>query len=257
VEEMNSAEIQAIYVMWLRHVKRFIRARSRLIANVIQPFFFLAFLGMGLRPINFPGLPSGLVYLDFLTPGMIAMSVIFSSMFAGLSVIWDRQFGFLKETLIAPVSRISIVIGKTLGGSTVALIQGIVILIAGMLLGARISIPGTIPALIFMLLIAFFAVGLGLSIAVTLKDPDAFSLIMNLLMMPLIFLSTAFFPLESVSDWLRTIMYLNPLTYLVDGLRGFLIGSSSIPLAVDLSVALGLCASTTVLGAYMFSRSEA
>jgi len=254
---MSSAELQAVYIMWLRHVKLFIRARSRLIANIIQPFFFLAFLGMGLRPTSLPGLPSGLGYLDFLTPGMIAMSVIFSSMFAGLSVIWDRQFGFLKEVLVAPVSRLSIVIGRTLGGSTAALIQGIIILAAGVILGARINISGIIPALIFILLIAFFAVGLGLSIAVKLKDLDTFPLLMNLLMMPSIFLSTAFFPLESVSDWLRTIMYLNPLTYLVDGLRGFLTGFSSIPLAADLSIALVLCASTTALGTYMFSRSEA
>ena len=254
---MSSAELQAVYIMWLRHVKLFIRARSRLIANIIQPFFFLAFLGMGLRPTSLPRLPSGLGYLDFLTPGMIAMSVIFSSMFAGLSVIWDRQFGFLKEVLVAPVSRLSIVIGRTFGGSTVSLIQGIIILAAGVILGARINISGIIPALIFILLTAFFAVGLGLSIAVKLKDPDVFPLLMNMLMMPSIFLSTAFFPLESVSDWLRTIMYLNPLTYLVDGLRGFLTGSSSIPLAADLSIALGLCASTTALGAYMFSRSEA
>ncbi|MEM3897947.1 MAG: ABC transporter permease, partial [Nitrososphaerota archaeon] len=123
-------------------------------------------------------------------------------------------------------------------------------------LGARISLQGIIPALIFMLLIAFFAVGLGLSIAVRLRDPDAFPLLMNLIMMPSIFLSTAFFPLESVSDWLRSLMYLNPLTYLVDGLRGFLTGSSSIPLAADLAAALVLCASTTALGAYMFSKSE-
>ncbi|MEM3921991.1 MAG: ABC transporter permease [Nitrososphaerota archaeon] len=252
-----SAELQAIYVMWLRHVKLFARARSRLIANIIQPFFFLAFLGIGLRPMSLPGMPSGLSYLDFLAPGMIAMSVIFSSMFAGLSVIWDRQFGFLKEVLVAPVSRLSIVVGRTLGGSTVALIQGLLVLAAGIALGARISLQGVIPALIFMLLIAFFAVGLGLSIAVRLRDPDAFPLLMNLIMMPSIFLSTAFFPLESVSDWLRSLMYLNPLTYLVDGLRGFLTGSSSIPLVADLAAALALCVSTTALGAYMFSKSEA
>ncbi|MEM1655778.1 MAG: ABC transporter permease [Nitrososphaerota archaeon] len=252
-----NAELQAIYVMWLRDVKLFARARSRLIANIIQPFFFLAFLGIGLRPMSLPGMPRGLSYLDFLAPGMIAMSVIFSSMFAGLSVIWDRQFGFLKEVLVAPVSRLSIVVGRILGGSTVALIQGLLVLAAGIALGARISIQGIIPALIFMLLIAFFAVGLGLSIAVRLRDPDAFPLLMNLIMMPSIFLSTAFFPLESVSDWLRSLMYLNPLTYLVDGLRGFLTGSSSIPLAADLAVALALCVSTTALGAYMFSKSEA
>ena len=121
---MNSPNFQAIYVMWLRQLKLFIRARSRLIANIIQPFFFLAFLGLGLRSISLPGLSSRFGYLDFLAPGMIAMSVIFSSMFAGISVIWDRQFGFLKEIMVAPVSRVSIVLGRALGGMTTAFFQG-------------------------------------------------------------------------------------------------------------------------------------
>ena len=254
---MNSPNFQAIYVMWLRQLKLFIRARSRLIANIIQPFFFLAFLGLGLRSITLPGLSSRFGYLDFLAPGMIAMSVIFSSMFAGISVIWDRQFGFLKEVLVAPVSRISIVVGRTLGGSTVALIQGLIILVASAILGVKISLIGLAPALVFMLLIAFFAVGLGLSMAARLQDPNAFPLLMNLILMPAVFLSTAFFPLESVSEWLRYVIYLNPLTYMVDGLRGFMIGSSSIPISLDIAVTLGLCVLTTLLGAYMFSRSEA
>jgi len=254
---VNSPNLQAIYVMWLRQLKLFVRARSRLIANIVQPFFFLAFLGLGLKSINLPGLSSRFGYLDFLAPGMIAMSVIFSSMFAGISVIWDRQFGFLKEVLVAPVSRLSIVIGRTLGGSTVALIQGLIILMVSALLGVEISALGLIPALVFTLLIAFFSVGLGLSIAARIQDPHAFPLIMNLILMPAVFLSTAFFPLESVSEWLRYVIYVNPLTYMVDGLRGFLVGISSIPLIVDLAVTATLCILTTFLGAYMFNKSEA
>ncbi len=254
---MNSPNLQAIYVMWLRQIKLFIRARSRLIANIIQPFFFLAFLGLGLRSITLPGLSSGFGYLDFLAPGMIAMSVIFSSMFAGISVIWDKQFGFLNEVLVAPVSRISIVVGRTLGGSTVALIQGLIILAVSAILGVKISLIGLAPALIFMLLIAFFAVGLGLGIAARLQDPHAFPLLMNLILMPAVFLSTAFFPLESVNEWLRYVIYINPLTYMVDGLRGFLVGISSIPLIIDIAVTISLCVATTFLGAYMFSKSEA
>ena len=254
---MNSPNFQAIYVMWLRQLKLFIRARSRLIANIIQPFFFLAFLGLGLRSITLPGLSSRFGYLDFLAPGMIAMSVIFSSMFAGISVIWDRQFGFLKEVLVAPVSRISIVVGRTLGGSTVALIQGLIILVVSVILGVKISFIGLAPALIFMLLIAFFAVGLGLSMAAKLQDPHAFPLLMNLILMPAVFLSTAFFPLESVNEWLRYLIYANPLTYIVDGLRGCMVGISSIPLIVDFAVTISLCVVTTILGAYLFSRCEA
>ena len=254
---MNPLNLQAIYVMWLRQLKLFIRARSRLVANIIQPFFFLAFLGLGLRRITFPGMSPQVGYLDFLAPGMIAMSVIFSSMFAGVSVIWDRQFGFLKEVLVAPVSRISIVVGRTLGGSTVALIQGLIVFVASVVLGVKVMIIGIIPAVAFTLLIAFFAVGLGLALAAKLQDPHAFPLLMNLILMPAVFLSTAFFPLESVNEWLRYVIYLNPLTYMVDGLRGFMIGSSSIPISLDIAVTLGLCVLTTLLGAYMFSRSEA
>ncbi|MCP8306738.1 MAG: ABC transporter permease, partial [archaeon] len=189
---MSSANFQAIYVLWLRQIKRFFRARSRLVANLVQPFFFLMFFGFGFGFIRFEG---SLNYIDFLAPGIITMSVVFSSMFAGVSVIWDRQFGFLKEVLVAPVSRLTIVIGQTLGGSTLAIVQGLTVLGISMLLGAKINLWGIIPALIFMALIAFFAVSMGLIIASRLEDFQGFQLIMNLLIFPLIFLSSAFFPI--------------------------------------------------------------
>ncbi|HDD66273.1 MAG TPA: multidrug ABC transporter permease, partial [Nitrososphaeria archaeon] len=162
---MISLELQAIYVMWMRQLKRFVRVRSRLIANLVQPFFFLAFLGLGLRPISLPGLVEGVSYLDFLAPGMVAMSIVFASMFAGVSIIWDRQFGFLKEILVAPVSRLSIVVGRTLGGATVSIIQGLIILAISALLGVRLSPAGLIPGIFFMILAAFFSVGLGIALA--------------------------------------------------------------------------------------------
>ena len=254
---MNSLELQAIYVMWMRQLKRFMRARSRLIANIIQPFFFLAFLGLGLRPIKLPGLTTGMSYLDFLAPGMIAMSIIFASMFAGVSIIWDRQFGFLKEILVAPVSRLSIVIGRTFGGATVSIIQGFIILAISILFGVKINLMGLIPGLFLMLLIAFFAVGFGIALASRMEDPHAFSLIMNLVMMPATFLSTAFFPLESTTSWLRIIIYMNPLTYIVDGLRGCLTNMFSISPWIDLTVTVFLCAATMSIGTYLFNKSEA
>ena len=254
---MNSLELQAIYVMWMRQLKRFMRARSRLIANIIQPFFFLAFLGLGLRPIKFPGLTAGMSFLDFLTPGMVALSIIFASMFAGVSIIWDRQFGFLKEILVAPVSRFSIVVGRILGGATISIIQGLIILAVSILLGAEVNLVGLIPGLFMMLLTAFFAVGLGITLASRMKDPHAFSLIMNLIMMPATFLSTAYFPLETMTNWLRTLIYVNPLTYVVDGLRGCLTNSFSIPSWIDLTVTIFLCAATMSIGTYLFNKSEA
>jgi len=184
------------------------------------------------------------------------MSVVFSSIFAGVSVIWDRQFGFLKEVLVAPISRLAIVIGQTLGGSTLAIIQGFIVLIIAMLLGVDINLAGILPALIFMILISFFAVSLGLVIASRLEDFHAFQLIMNLLIMPLIFLSGAFFPIQSVPDWMKTIMLLNPLTYAVDGLRGFLIGIFAIPVYIDFIVAIFLSLSLLLIGAIAFSKCE-
>lgn len=250
---MSSANLQAIYVLWLRQMKRFLRSKSRLIANIVQPLFFLAIFGFGFSSFRFM---DDLEYIDFLAPGMITMSVVFSSIFAGVSVIWDRQFGFLKEVLVAPISRLAIVIGQTLGGSTLAIIQGFIVLIIAMLLGVDINLAGILPALIFMILISFFAVSLGLVIASRLEDFHAFQLIMNLLIMPLIFLSGAFFPIQNVPDWMKTIMLLNPLTYAVDGLRGFLIGIFAIPVYIDFIVAIFLSLSLLLIGAIAFSKCE-
>jgi len=248
---------QAIYVIWLRDVKRFIRARSRLIGNIVQPFFFLSILGFGLGTAIFPGIPSGYRFIDFLTPGIVAMTVLFSSVFSGVSVLWDKQFGFLQEVLVAPVSRLSIVIGRTFGGTTTAVMQGFVILAIALALDVKISLIGLASGILFMLLLAFAAVGFGLVVASQMEDFHGFQLIMNLIIFPLFFLSSAVFPLEGLPDWLKTIAYLNPLTYGVDGLRYSLIGFSSIPVLVDLAVLLALCAVMISLGSYLFSKSEA
>ena len=249
--------LQAVYVLWLREIKRLIRARSRLVANLMQPLLFLVILGFGLSAARFPGFREGIRYLDFLAPGMIVVAVAFSSMFSGVLIIWDRQFGFLKEVLVAPVSRLSIVVGKTLGGSTVAMFQGLAILTVSALMVVKINALGLALGLLFMLLTSFFAVGIGLIIASRLSDFEGFSLIMNLLIMPMILLSTAFFPLESAPTWMKWIIYLDPLTYAVDGLRGALIGQGALPLIVNLIVLTVLCTFTLLLGAYLFRRCEA
>ncbi|RLF18265.1 MAG: hypothetical protein DRN06_01875 [Thermoprotei archaeon] len=163
----------------------------------------------------------------------------------------------MKEVLVAPVSRLSIVVGKTLGGSTVAMFQGLAILTVSALMGVKINALGLTLGLLFMLLTSFFAVGIGLIIASRLSDFEGFSLIMNLLIMPMILLSTAFFPLESAPTWMKWIIYLDPLTYAVDGLRGALIGQGALPLIVNLIVLTVLCTFTLLLGAYLFRRCEA
>jgi ABC-2 type transport system permease protein len=254
---MNLISGQAVYVIWLRDTKRFIRARSRLVGNIVQPFFFLAILGFGFSSAVFPGIPSSLRFIDFLTPGIVAMTVLFSSIFAGVSVLWDKQFGFLQEVLVAPVSRLSIVLGRILGGATTALIQGFIILGIASALGVRLTFTGLLLGVLFMVLIAFAAVGFGLIVASQMEDFHGFQLIMNLLIFPLFFTSSAVFPIEGLPGWLKTIAYLNPLTYGVDSLRRSLIGFSSIPIQLDFAVLIGICAFMTILGSYLFGKSEA
>lgn len=248
---------QAIYVMWLRQMKRFIRAKSRLISNFVQPFFFLTILGFGLGSATFPGMPSGIGYIDILTPGIIAMSILFPSVFVGLSVLWDKQFGFLQEVLVAPVSRLSIVIGRTLGGATTALIQGLIVLFIALFLGVSFQLSlNLILAFVFMVLISFVAIGLGLIIASKMENIEGFQFIVSLFIFPLLFLSSPFSPLEALPSWLRIIAFIDPITYGVDGLRASLIGYSYFPIYINLSVLIALSVIMMVLGSYFFSKSE-
>jgi len=244
--------------MWLREIKRFIRSRSRMIVMIVQPLFFLVVLGTGLRTIQLPGMESK-NYTQFIAPGIITMSIMFSSMFTGISVLWDKQFGFLQEVLVAPISRLSIIVGRTLGGATTALLQGLIILLVAFALGIfPASITGLFLTLIFMVLSAFTAVGFGLIIASKMHDMQGFPLIMNLVIMPLIFVSSAFFKLDSFPPWVVTVAQFNPIFYMVDGLRGSLIGIDNMfhPF-LDLLVVVAICIIMMFLGSYFFSKSEA
>ena len=255
---MLGAELQAIYIMWLRQMKHFIRRKSRIIAMIVQPLFFLVILGFGLRDAILPGMTGDYIY--FLAPGIIAMAILFSSIFTGVSVLWDKQFGFLQEVLVAPISRFSIIFGRTLGGATTALIQGFIILL--ITIGLRIqiaSIPGLLLTIVFMILISFTAVGFGLVIASKMEDFQGFQLIMNLLIMPLFFLSTALFPIADTGlpDFVVKLSFINPMFYMVDGIRGSLTGMNNVlhPL-VDLAVIFVICIVILGFGSYFFSKTE-
>jgi ABC-2 type transport system permease protein len=255
---MTLVQPKPIYILWLREMKIFMRAKSRIIGSLLTPVLFLGFLGSGFAGAILPGLPSGVSYLQFLVPGMIGMTMIFSSMFAGMSVLWDRQFGFLKEIMVTPVSRVTIVLGRIAGGATTSVIQGVAILILSLLLGFQIVWgAGILLALIFMVLVAVSFIGLGLAIASRLKDMQGFGLIMNFIMFPLLFVSGAIYPLDNLPMIIRWIGYINPLTFGVDGMRGSLIGASSLPLIVDLGILVVFCAAMVFLGAYLFEKSEA
>lgn len=247
--------MNAIYVLWLRSLKRYIRSRSRIVGSLGQPLLFLVALGFGFGPIFQKA--GGGDYIQFLAPGVIAQGILFTAIFSGIELIWDRQFGFLKETLVAPVSRLEIMIGRTLGGATIATIQGVIVFILAFIIGFRPFTLSTLPlTLIVMFLIAILFTALGTAIASTLQDFQGFQLIMNFLVMPLFFLSGALFPLNSAPDFLKIISQFNPFSYGVDGLRETLSNVSTFGVATDLIVLVILTTVILTIGSYLFSKIE-
>jgi ABC-2 type transport system permease protein len=247
--------VAAIYVLWLREVKRYLRSRPQIIASLAQPLLYLLVLGFGLGPV-FAQSGQG-SYLQFIAPGVIGMGVLFTSMFSGIGLLWDRQFGFLKETLVAPVPRLQIMIGRTLGGATIAMVQGTLVLIVCIIAGFRPQSMAAVPlALMFMALIAIVFAALGTAIGSTLKDMQGFQFIMNFLVMPIFFLSGALFPLTNLPAALTAATRVDPLSYGIDGLRGALIGVSHLGFTLDLSVLVAVAAAFLMLGAWSFSKIQ-
>jgi len=248
--------MRAVWILWLRQIKRYSRSRSRMIGSLGQPILFLFALGFGFGPI-FARAGHG-NYLEFVTPGIIAMGIIFNAVFGGIEIIWDRQFGFLKETLVAPVPRLAIVLGRTLGGATTALLQGVIVLVICVLSGFRIHQVLLVPlALVFMFLIALVFAAIGTAIGSVLKDMQGFQLIMNFLVMPLYFFSNALFPVAGLPVALRIAVRLNPLTYGVAGMRDALAGVASLETATDLAVLGALAMVLLGVSSVLFSRIEA
>lgn len=247
--------METIYVMWLRQLKKYWRSKPRMFGSLAQPILFLVALGFGFGPIYQKA--GGGSYIDFLAPGIISMSILFTAVFSGIELIWDRQFGFLKETLVAPVSRFKIMIGRTLGGATVATIQGIIVFLICLAIGFRFTNVLYLPlALVFMFLIALLFTALGTSIASKLTDMQAFPLIMNFLIMPIFFLSGALFPLSGLPAGISIISTLNPLTYGVDGVRWALTGISHFSPFLDFAVVFVIGLIISVIGTKLFSKIE-
>jgi ABC-2 type transport system permease protein len=254
---MLGLNYQAIYVIWLRQLKRFSRDKGRLISGLIQPFFFLSILGFGLGSASFAGLPSGVSFIDVLAPGIIVMTIMFPSVFIGLSILWDRQFGFLQEVLVAPVSRLSIIIGTTFGGSTIAIIQGFMVMLISLALGVSINLSYMLVlGFIVMVLTSFVAIGIGLIIASKMQSIEGFQFIVSLLIFPMLFLASPFSPLQSLPEPLRTVALFDPMTYGIDGLRASLIGFSYFPLYIDIAVLLVVSIAMILVGSYLFGKSE-
>jgi ABC-2 type transport system permease protein len=221
-----------------------------------MPFFFLVFLGLGLQSA-FAIRPGGERYLDYIAPGIVGMVLLFSSTVAGISVIWDRQFGFLKEMLVAPIPRIAIVLGRTAGGTTTASMQAVLFLAISFLLGVRLpSLTGLFFTFVFMALIGISFTSLGVALASRMEDPHGFQLVFNFLIMPIFFLSGALFPLKTLPGPLKAAAYANPLTYGVDGLRWALLGFSGIGLTIDLIVLSCVSVALLGLGTALFRGAE-
>ncbi len=247
--------MKVVYILWLRQIKKYFRSRSRIIGSLGQPLLFFISFGFGFGTIYQKAGEGD--YLQFLAPGIILMSVLHTAVFSGIDVIWDRQFGFLKETLVAPVPRIQIVLGKTLGGATVATIQGMIVFLFTLIIGFRPEgLFALLPGVLVTLLVAILFTSLGVAIASLLEDMQGFQLIMNFLIMPIVFLSGSFFPLEGLPKTISFITTINPLTYGIDGLRGALIGASTFGITTDILVLSVITSVLLALGSYLFSKIQ-
>jgi ABC-2 type transport system permease protein len=262
----------AIYIMWLRELKRYFRSKAQIIVSLGQPTLYLLALGFGFGPV-FAKAGAG-NYIQFMAPGVIGMTVLFSSIFSGMAMLWDRQFGFLKETLVAPVPRLHIILGRTLGGATVAMMQGVLMLIVCLIAGFRpvhAHAPGTpgvanwaalLVAPVFVVMIAIVFAAMGASFGSAIKDMQGFQMLMNFLVMPMFFLSGALYPLKNLPLVLSWITHADPLAYGVDGLRGVLIGNWQFGFGTEFNFLLdfGLLAALAAVflgtSAWLFSRIE-
>ena len=254
-------ELRGFYTLWLREVKRYLRDRTRIISSFVQPLLWLVIFGAGFG-MRF-ALPGG-SYQQYLFPGIVGQTLLFTSMFMGISVIWDRDFGFLKEVLVAPVSRMTLFLGKMVGDSTDAVIQGVIVFALGAVLGIAIDPLAFLICLPIMMLITFGLVSIGLTIASFMGSLESFGAIQTFINLPLFFLSGALFPISGplavgVPGWLQAASAFNPLTYGVDALRSILLGGTYAalqPLWINLAVIVGFDVVMIAVGTWAFTRMK-
>ncbi|MEZ4103613.1 MAG: ABC transporter permease [Candidatus Paceibacterota bacterium] len=245
--------MRAIYIFWYRQVIKYLRTPARVFGSLGQPLLYLVALGVGLSPV----VPEvgGVSYINYLTPGIIGLTVLFTAVFTGIELVSDRRFGFLKETLVAPVSRIWIYLGKSLGGATISTIQGLLVLGLSFLFGFKLmSFGGFLLGLLVMFLVSLLFTMVGLLVATFIRDFQTFPIIINFLILPLFFLSGAIFPLTNIPTSLKIITSINPLTYGIDLLRGFLSGGSFYSHSLSFAVLFGLLVSFLFIGVKRFNK---
>jgi ABC-2 type transport system permease protein len=256
--------LRVAYAIWLREVKLFLREPSRLVGMIGQPLLYLLIVGQGIASgLTLNQAPDGVGYMLFIYPGIIGMSVLFTSVFSALSIIWDREFGFLKEVLVSPAPRWAVAVGKVLGGSTVAMLQAVILIALAPAVGVVPSVPLVLQLLLLCFLLSCAITSLGVAIAARMRSMQGFQMIMNFLVMPMYFLSGAMFPAATAPAWMRPLMAIDPLTYGVAALRdvvwsgvGVGPGPGEWSLAANVTV-LGLAALLlAAVGAFRFSTAD-
>jgi ABC-2 type transport system permease protein len=255
---------RAMLMVWRRDIIRLFRTPTRLISGIAQPLLFLFVLGAGLEAAVGSRGAAGVDYQEYLFPGILGMSVLTSSLFSAMAIVWDREFGFMREMLVAPVSRASLVLGKALGGGSVSVMQGIVLVVAAPVVGVSFTVKSFFEMLGFLLLLAFSLTAFGMVIASRIQRMESFQMVMALVMQPMLFLSGAIFPLVKLPDWLGVITRLNPATYGIDAIRRSVLPGTAkldilgwtVPLWADALITLGFGAAMLLLAVKLFDRTE-
>jgi len=230
--DTRAASLRAIYIIWYRDILRYWRDRWRLVASLAQPLLFLVVFGSGLSSSlgsgGVFGSRSGLSYIQFVFPGIIGMSILFTAIFGAMSIVWDREFGFLKEVLVAPIDRWAVAIGKALGGTTQAMIQGLILLVLAPLVGVKLSLLTILAIVPLAAVLAFGLSAFGVMLASMMKSLQGFQVVMNFLMMPMFFLSGALFPLTNLPSWMTFLTRIDPASYGIDPLRRVVLSNSGL-----------------------------
>jgi ABC-2 type transport system permease protein len=230
------ASLRAIYIIWYRDILRYWRDRWRLVASLAQPLLFLIVFGSGLSSSlggsSAFGSAGALSYIQFMYPGIIGMAILFTAIFGGMSIVWDREFGFLKEVLVAPIDRSAVAIGKALGSTTQAMIQGLILLVLAPFVGVRLSLLTVVTLIPLAAVLAFGLSTFGVALASMMKSLQGFQVVLNFLMMPMFFLSGALFPLNNLPGWMTVLTRLDPASYGIDPMRRVVLVGSGVPSAV-------------------------
>lgn len=245
------SELEGLYALWYREMKVFTREKSRIVSSLVQPLLWIVVFGGGLGSAVSLG---GINYQVFIFPGILTMTILFSSVFFGLYIVWDKRIDFFKEVLVAPLSRVTIFAGKMLGGSIDALIQGGAMLVFGVVLGVNYTVLNLLLSFLFMFILASAMVSLGLIIGANMESVEGFQLVITFLVFPMFFFSGALFPIKDLPAYLLIFTMIDPVTYAVDGIRGMLLGVSTLPVALNLSILLGFAAVMIGIGTWSFAR---